>query len=376
MGRKLRVVVAFGGRSGEHEVSLRSAQSIMNALDHDKYEIIALGITKTGEWLLNGDPLKQLAEAARAEAGASAAGAAAAAPSVAVAAARRPGLTPIIHQQRPHMPEFDVVFPVLHGPYGEDGTMQGLLDMAGVAYVGAGVMASAVGMDKAVQKALFRQYGLPVVKDVIVKRRDWEADAQRTVQTIEAALRYPVFVKPANLGSSVGISRAVDRAGLVGALTEAAQFDRKLLVEEAVPHAREIECGVLGNDDPITSVCGEIVPKREFYDYVAKYADDSTELIVPADLPAPVASAIRDMSRRAFLAIDCAGMARVDFLATQDLSRVYLSEVNTIPGFTSVSMYPRLFQASGMSYSELLDRLIVLALERHADKGRTRTSWT
>lgn len=373
MGRKLRVVVAFGGRSGEHEVSLRSAQSIMNALDHNKYEIIPLGITKSGEWLLTGEPMKQLAEASQAEAQAAAAAPAAASTAV---AARKAGLTPIIRHDRPRLPEFDVVFPVLHGPYGEDGTIQGLLDMAGVAYVGAGVLASAVGMDKAVQKELFRQHRLPVVKDIIVKRRDWESDPERTVTTIEETMGYPVFVKPSNLGSSVGISRAADRAGLLKALAAAAAYDRKLLVEEAVPSPREIECGVLGNDDPITSICGEIVPKREFYDYVAKYTDESTELIVPADIPPAMDEAIRDMSRRAFLALDCAGMARADFLVTRDLQHVYLSEVNTIPGFTSVSMYPRLFQASGIPYGELLDRLIMLALERHADKSRTKTSWT
>jgi len=242
--------------------------------------------------------------------------------------------------------------------------------------VGAGVLASAVGMDKAVQKDLFRQYGLPVVDDVIVKRRDWEQQPERVMQAVEERIGYPVFVKPANLGSSVGISKARDRRALVDALNLAAQYDRKLLVEWAVPEPREIECSVLGNDDPITSVCGEIRPRREFYDYVAKYADESTELIVPADLPAPVCTAIRDMARRAFLSMDCAGMARADFLVTRDLKGIYLSEVNTIPGFTSVSMFARLFEATGVPYGELLDRLIALALERHADRSRIKTSWT
>jgi len=377
LAERLRIGVVFGGRSGEHEVSLRSAESVMAALDPQKYQVIPIGITKQGQWLVGGDPLKLLQEAADLEAARLSSGKAPTSDGEVLDTSSRDGrLIPVIRYPGTHLPRLDVIFPVLHGTYGEDGTIQGLLEMANVPYVGAGVLASAVGMDKVVQKQLFRQHGLPVVKSVAVKRREWEAMPEETIRLVEHNVAYPVFVKPANLGSSVGISKARDRGELTAALDLAAQYDRKLLVEEAVPQPREIECSVLGNDDPITSVCGEIRPKREFYDYIAKYADENTELIVPAEIPEEVAAQIRDMARQAFLILDCAGMARVDFLATRDLSKVYLSEVNTIPGFTSVSMYARLFAETGISYRELLDRLITLALERHADKSRTKTSWT
>ena len=375
MAKKMRVGVIFGGRSGEHEVSLRSAASVLAALDREKYEPVLVGISKAGQWLVGGDPLRMLSEAAQAERPEPADGLRAAASQTAPAT-QNGGLIPMLHYGGARLPQMDVIFPVLHGPYGEDGTIQGLLEMANVPYVGAGVLASAVGMDKAVQKDLFRQYGLPVVNDVIVKRRDWERDPGSVIAAIEAHIGYPAFVKPVNMGSSVGISRVRERDGLEQALDLAAQYDRKLLVEVAVPDPREVECSVLGNDDPVTSVCGEIVPHREFYDYVAKYTDGSTELIVPASIPESVSTSIRDMARRAFLAMDCAGMARVDFLMTRDLKRIYLSEVNTIPGFTSVSMYARLFEATGISYRELLDRLIALALERHSERSRVKTTWT
>ena len=376
MGDKLRVGVIFGGRSGEHEVSLRSATSVMANLDRTKYEVVPLGITREGHWLVAGEPMKLLTEAAaqNAASAASAAPAEAARTDTALSV-QKGGLFPQV-QTGGRLPKLDVVFPVLHGPFGEDGTIQGLLEMAGIPYVGAGVLASAVGMDKAIQKDLFRQYGLPVVRDVLVKRRDWEREPAHILSRIETQLGYPVFVKPVNLGSSVGISKAHDRPELVTAMNLAAGYDRKILVEWAVPQPREIECSVLGNDDPITSVCGEIVPTREFYDYVAKYSDQSTELKIPADLPTAVSDAIREIARRAFLCLDCAGMARVDFLLTHELKSIYLNEVNTIPGFTVISMYAKLFGASGVSYGELLDRLIALALERHADRGRTKTSWT
>jgi D-alanine-D-alanine ligase len=378
VGRKLRVGVIFGGRSGEHEVSLRSAASVMAALDKAKYEIVPLGITKSGRWLAAGDPLKLLSDAAAVDAAALQAGTTPGKRSTSetAVATQSAGLMPLVQSGGARLPKLDVVFPVLHGPYGEDGTIQGLLEMAGIPYIGAGVLASAVGMDKAVQKDLFRQCGLPVVDDIIVLRRTWERDPESVVRAVEERIGYPAFVKPANLGSSVGISKARDRAELRESLNLAAQYDRKLVVEQAVPQPREIECSVLGNDDPITSVCGEIVPKREFYDYVAKYSDDSTELIVPADIPRSVQDAMREMARRAFLALDCAGMARVDFLMTRDFAHIYVSELNTIPGFTTVSMFSRLFAATGVPYSELLDRLIDLALERHADKSRVKTSWT
>jgi D-alanine-D-alanine ligase len=373
LAKKMRIAVVFGGRSGEHEVSLRSAASIMAALDTSKYEVVPLGIDKSGQWLIGGNPMKALSIAAEAGREASARGE----PAVTSIAPVVPhgGLLPVLRAPGTRFPEIDVVFPVLHGPLGEDGTIQGLLEMANKPYVGAGVLASAIGMDKAVQKDLFRQYGLPVAKDVVIRRIDWERAPERVVEIIEAEIGYAAFVKPANLGSSVGISKARTRQELVAALALAAEYDRKIVVEEAVPTPREIECSVLGNDDPITSVCGEIRPKREFYDYVAKYADETTELIVPADLPVAVSESIRAMARRAFLALDCAGMARVDFLARQDFSTIVVSEVNTIPGFTQVSMFARMFEASGLPYSELLDRLIALALERHADRSRSKTTF-
>ena len=322
MGDKLRVGVIFGGRSGEHEVSLRSATSVMAALDKKKYDVVPLGITKAGQWLVGGDPMKLLAESAQADEAATQAGAPLRESALPAALpVHKGGLIPLVQVGGARMPRLDVIFPVLHGPYGEDGTIQGLLEMAGIPYVGAGVLASAVGMDKAVQKDLFRQYGLPVVKDVLVKRRDWERAPERILVMVEKQIGYPAFVKPVNMGSSVGISKAHDRQELTAALNLAAQYDRKLLVEWAVPQPREIECSVLGNDDPITSVCGEILPKREFYDYVAKYADQSTELIVPADLPAAVSDTVKELAQRAFVCLDCAGMARVDFLLTQDLTR-------------------------------------------------------
>lgn len=375
MVKKVRVVIVCGGRSGEHEVSLRSANSVLRALDPDKYEVDVIGITKQGTWLIGGDPLRLLSEAAEAEARALHTGAAmsTALDSLTV---RSTGLIPVAQTQgSARFPRPDVVFPILHGPFGEDGAIQGLLEMAGIPYVGAGVLASAVGMDKGMQKDLFRQCGLPVVRDIVFLRRDWERTPDDVVRVVEKTLPYPVFVKPANMGSSVGISKVRDREQLQAALNLAAAYDRRLLVEEAVLQPREIEVSVLGNDDPITSVCGEIIPKREFYDYVSKYSDDSTELIVPARLPQAVATRLRDMAAQAFVALDCAGMARVDFLATPDLKNIYINEANTIPGFTSVSMFARLFEATGVPYSELLDRLIAFALERHADRSRVKTSW-
>jgi len=272
--------------------------------------------------------------------------------------------------------ELDIVFPVLHGPYGEDGTVQGLLELAGIPYVGAGVIGSVLGMDKAVFKDVMRAHGLPIVDDVVLKRKEWDADAEAAMDRVEAALGYPVFTKPVNMGSSVGISKCHDRAGLAAGLTEAARYDRKLLVEAAVPAVREIEVSVLGNDDPIASIPGEIIPSREFYSYEAKYidtGDQASELLIPAPLSAEMTERVRDLAVRAYKAIDCAGMARADFLLSGETGELYINELNTIPGFTSISMYPKLWEASGISYSELIDRLIELAFERHRDKERSET---
>lgn len=360
--QRIRVAVLFGGRSGEHEVSLASARSVMSALDPDKYEIYPVGITPSGQWLTEGDPMKLLSSGE--------------APSAATTGgdlpARGNGHELIPGTQGAHFPRVDVVFPVLHGTFGEDGTVQGLLELAGLPYVGSGVLGAALGMDKVAMKAVFRAHGLPVGDYVAVTRSVWRARPDEIVAEVEARLGYPVFTKPANLGSSVGVAKARNGAELRSGLDLAARFDRRLLVEAAI-NAREIECGVLGNDDPIASVPGEVVPSNEFYDYRAKYVDDASELIIPAVLPAETAELVRDVAVKAFLALDCAGMARVDFFLCKDSGRVYLNEVNTIPGFTAVSMYPKLWEATGVPYRELVDRLIQLALERHEDRLATET---
>ena len=268
-----------------------------------------------------------------------------------------------------------MVFPVLHGPYGEDGTVQGLLELTGLPYVGAGVLGSAVGMDKVVMKALFRAAGLPVADSVDFRRREWRADAATIAVRVAAEIGYPCFVKPANLGSSVGISKVHRPQDLAAAVDLAAEYDLKILVERSVEDAHEIECSVLGNHDPQASVIGEVIPSREFYSYEAKYVDDASDLIIPAELPEDVSNQVREMAVTAFRAVDCAGLARVDFLVTRGSQEIFLSEINTLPGFTKISMYPKLWEASGLSYPELLDRLIQLALERHAERGDLRTTY-
>jgi D-alanine-D-alanine ligase len=325
MKRKLRIGVMFGGQSGEHEVSLASARSVMAVLDPDKYEIIPIGITHSGRWLITGDPMALLA----------AGGSSNALIGPATARNRRelvPGAT------GEAFPKLDVVFPVLHGPYGEDGTIQGLLELAGVPYVGSGVLASSLGMDKIASKQIFLAHGLPVAPFQEVKRKSWEEDPEQVLRGLETALGYPMFIKPANLGSSIGISKAHGRSELQAALGEAARYDRKLIVEEAVSSAREIECSVLGNDDPIASVPGEVVPCNEFYDYAAKYLAGRSRLLIPAPIPAEVAAKVRKLAIRAFMAIDCAGLARVDFLLNGVTGELFLSELNTMPGFTAISM--------------------------------------
>ncbi len=370
MKSKIRVGLIFGGRSGEHEVSLASARSVIAVLDPEKYEVVQIGITHDGRWLTQGNPLAQLTAGRAALLGEGAPTAPASTDAHAGAGRELvPGATGAA------FPPLDVIFPILHGPYGEDGTVQGLLELTGVAYVGCGVLASSVGMDKIVSKQLFQAHGIPIVPYCTVKRRDWETRPDAVIADVEAQLPYPLFVKPANLGSSIGISRAADREGLRRSLAEAARYDRKLLIEAAVANPREIECSVLGNDDPLASVAGEIVPSNEFYDYAAKYLDGQSGLLIPAPLPAETAAQVRSLAVQAFLALDAAGMARVDFLLERDTGRLYLNEVNTIPGFTSISMYPKLWEASGISYAQLVDRLIELALERHADKARSLTRY-
>jgi D-alanine-D-alanine ligase len=364
--KKLRVGVIYGGRSGEHEVSLASAAAVCQNLDPDRYEPTAVRIERDGRWVLP----RRL-------------------PAIAKAA-------DVIHA-RPELSDqtretlltidrrddravvaglgLDVVFPVLHGPYGEDGTVQGLLELANVPYVGAGVLASAVGMDKAVMKLVFAAKRLPICDYEVILKRDWQRDERALLRHVVDRLGFPVFVKPANLGSSVGISKAKHATELHDAVNLAAEFDRKIVVEAAVPDAREIECAVLGNDAPEASMPGEIIPSREFYDYQAKYLDESSRTVIPAELTAKQTEEIRTLAVAAFKAIDCAGMARVDFLlAGGRRGMLYLNEVNTIPGFTTISMYSKMWEASGLPYPRLLDRLIELAIERHAEKQQLRTS--
>jgi D-alanine-D-alanine ligase len=380
--KKLRVGVIYGGRSGEHEVSLASAAAVFKNLDPTRYEPVAIRIEKDGRWALPERPPRLISAAEVIEA----AKADAAHDGLAPAETREahlvahPGTDTLltIERQSPNPVvsglALDVVFPVLHGPYGEDGTVQGLLELANVPYVGAGVLASAVGMDKAVMKRVFAAMKLPICDYEVILKRDWLRDERAALQTVVNRLGFPVFVKPANLGSSVGISKARHVAELRTAIKLAAEFDRKIVVEAAVPQAREIEVAVLGNDDPEASVPGEIIPSREFYDYEAKYISDDSQTVIPAPLTDEQTAEVRRLALAAFKAIDGAGMARVDFLLARDSQILYLNEVNTIPGFTMISMYSKMWEASGLPYSRLLDRLIALALERHAEKQQLRTS--
>ncbi|HET6960025.1 MAG TPA: D-alanine--D-alanine ligase family protein [Vicinamibacterales bacterium] len=387
--KKLRIGIIYGGRSGEHEVSLASAASVFQNLDPDRYEAIAIRIEKDGRWTLPPEPPKTMKAAdviAAAQLDASAADRGPRAEPLREAhLVAHPGAETLLTLSRTAPQSgrsevavsglaLDVVFPVLHGPYGEDGTVQGLLELANVPYVGAGVLASAVGMDKAVMKSVFAARGLPICDYEVVLKRDWLRDERRVLETIAGRLGFPVFVKPANLGSSVGISKAKHAAELRTAMGLAAEFDRKIVIEAAVPRAREIEVAVLGNDDPEASVPGEIIPSREFYDYEAKYVSDDSRTVIPADIDEARTAEVRALAIAAFKAIDGAGMARVDFLLAGDSQVLYLNEVNTIPGFTTISMYSKMWNASGLTYAQLLDRLIALAIERHAEKQLLRTS--
>jgi D-alanine-D-alanine ligase len=384
--KKLRVGVIYGGRSGEHEVSIASAASVIKALDRSRYEPVPVRIEKDGRWTI-ADRLPTAISAAEVIEQAR------------VVAARppRPGRETVLvahptedtlltierRQLRGSDPDaeqaivtglgLDVVFPVLHGPYGEDGTVQGLLELANIPYVGAGVMASAVGMDKAAMKVLFTAQGLPVVPWKAFIRRNWERERGR-VTDAALGLGLPLFVKPANLGSSVGISKVKAPDELAQAIDTALEFDRKVVVEAGVLDAREIECAVLGNDDPQASVPGEIIPSREFYDYEAKYLDEGSRTVIPADLSPEQAAEVQRLAKEAFRAVDAAGMSRVDFLLARATGALYVNEINTIPGFTTISMFAKMWEASGVAYPVLVDRLIQLALERHADKQRLRTS--
>ena len=394
--KKLRVGVLFGGRSGEHEVSLLSAASVVKAINKDKFEVVPIGITKDGKWL-TADHAERLLSGQPVEERHLRAGDPDATPGAAVLAKGEAVVVPPepVHQQGGALAPFeteshslrraadrainvDIIFPVLHGTFGEDGTIQGLFELADLPYVGAGVLGSSAGMDKDVMKSLFRAAGLPIVKHVTILRGDWEANPKKSEKLVASKLKFPVFVKPANLGSSVGISKARTTKELGPAIYEAAKFDRKIVIEQGVGgtknKAREIECSVLGNDHPSASVPGEIVPGKEFYDYAAKYLDEGSELIIPAKLTKSETKKIQDLAIKAFQAVDCAGLARVDFLMDPKTRKIYINEINTMPGFTSISMYPKLWAATGLQYSDLIDRLIQLGLERHAEKKKNQYS--
>jgi len=367
--KKLKVGIIFGGRSGEHEVSFCSASSIMKAINRDKYTVVPIGVTKEGRWISPQESALAL-QLGRIEGKGT------------VILVNNPSGKSLISidnnqefKKETWEGKLDVIFPVLHGPYGEDGTIQGLLELTDIPYVGAGVAASAVSMDKELMKTIFKQKSLPVLNWLTIKRKDWQKDKEEILSLIQNTFEYPLFVKPTNLGSSVGITKVHRKEELEKAIDLASSYDRKILIEEGLEGAREIECSVLGNDEPQSSVVGEVKPAGEFYDYDSKYIDQATQLIVPADLPENISGKVRKIALCAFKAIDAAGMARVDFFVTKKENKIYLNEINTIPGFTSVSMYPRLWEASGVSYPELIDRLIQMALERYQDKKQNKTSY-
>lgn len=361
--KKLRVAVMFGGRSGEHEVSLQSARSVLGVLDPASYEVFQIGITHDGMWLVGGQVLQAMLDSAT-EGWVS--GAILPAPSMNGLFKLQPSQLGLRLEL---LTQIDVVFPVLHGTFGEDGTLQGLLEMAGLAYVGAGVLGSALSMDKGVFHAVMRAEGVPVVETAVMLRSEIQADILSAMHKAEAVAPYPLFIKPANLGSSVGVSKCNSRSDLVEGLMEACRFDRRVLVQRGI-NAREIEVSVLGNDHPEASVPGEILPSREFYSYEAKYIDNASGLLIPAPIPDATIELVRQIAIKAYKAVDCAGMARVDFLLDRDSGELYLNELNTIPGFTQISMYSKLWEASGLSYAALCRKLIDLALERKADRDR------
>lgn len=396
--KRIRVGILFGGRSGEHEVSLLSAASVLEAIDKTKYEVVPIGITRDGRWLTAAHA-ENLLRSRHAPGEHLRAGDPHATPTAAVLATGSSTIVPPVpraellpFQSSPPSSSrsdkggddllqpihVDIMFPVLHGTFGEDGTIQGLLELADIPYVGSGVLGSAAGMDKDVMKRLFAAAGLPIVKHVTILRNDWRQEPGRVRKLVEDSLKYPLFVKPANLGSSVGISKAHSPAELTVAIDEAASYDRKIIVEEAVGgkkgKAREIECAVLGNDTPAASIAGEIIPAKEFYDYKAKYLEEGSELLIPAKLTKKQMRQVQEMAIVAFCEVECSGLARVDFLMDPKNDTIYVNEINTMPGFTSISMYPKLWAASGVPYPELVDRLIQLGFERHQEKKQNRYS--
>ncbi|HZK12574.1 MAG TPA: D-alanine--D-alanine ligase family protein [Atribacterota bacterium] len=367
--KKIRVGLIFGGRSGEHEISFLSASSIIKAINKDKYTVVPIGITKEGRWI---SPLdSELALQSGKIEGKST-----------VILLNDPSGNALIRtddnqrfEKSSNLEKIDIIFPILHGPYGEDGTIQGLLELANIPYVGAGVAASAISMDKDFMKIIFQQRNLPILKWMTIKRKEWQKNKEKILSLIQNDFEYPLFVKPANLGSSVGITKVHKKEELEKAIDLASSYDSKILIEKGLEDIREIECAVLGNDEPRASVVGEVRPAGEFYDYDSKYIDGGTQLIVPAELPDDVSKKIQEIALCAFKAVDAVGMARVDFFVSKKENKIYLNEINTIPGFTSVSMYPRLWVASGIPYPELIDRLIQLALEKNQDKNQNKISY-
>jgi D-alanine-D-alanine ligase len=353
MTRRAKVGILFGGRSAEHEVSVVSAQGVMAAIDTDRFQPMPIGVSRTGTWLTPAQTEQALARIR----------------SERLKALEEPLGDGILYrtQALTALRRVDIVFPLIHGTNGEDGTLQGLLELIGVPYVGAGVAASAVGMDKALQKTIFRQLNIPVADDVVVSTSMWHRDPNGVRQGIEATISYPCFVKPANGGSSIGTSKVRSQEDLDQAMDEAFRYDRKVLVEKHID-ARQVETAVLGNDEPEASPVGEVTFENEFYDYSAKYDDPRTQLHIPADMPASTSDRLRELAIEAYKAIDCAGFARVDFFLTSD-NQLLLNEVNTIPGFTPMSMYPKLWEYAGISYRDLITRLIELGFERHSEKG-------
>ncbi len=363
--KKLRIAVLFGGRSGEHDVSLMSARSVIAALDTARYEVIQIGITLDGNWLTGANTLEAFESGNIQDLDRVVPPSEPAHQSLYVVRSTKTG------DVLETLAGVDVFYPVLHGPFGEDGTLQGLLELADVAYVGAGVAGSSVGMDKGIFKDVMRANGIPIVESILVLRGEIENDMNAVIEKAEKLGAYPLFAKPANLGSSVGISKCNSRSDLGEGLMEAARYDRRVVIERGIGNVREVEVSVLGNEDPQTSVCGEVLPSREFYSYESKYVDGTSGLIIPSQLPVEVTDKIREYAVRAYKAIDCAGMARADFFVDNDTNQIYLNELNTLPGFTSISMYPKLWQASGVTYPQLVDRLIELALERKAQRDHT-----
>ena len=363
--KRLKVGVLFGGRSGEHEISLLSARAILSAMKPEIYDVSQIGITHDGSWLIGENILerftlgKNLSELI---------------PATIFADPSRQGLYVIQNTSQgeiiDQLSKLDVVFPILHGTFGEDGTIQGLFELAEIAYVGAGVLGSSVGMDKGVFRDIMRANNIPQVDTLVILRDEVDRSLEEVIEQAESLASYPLFTKPANLGSSVGITKCQNRSDLMEGLMDAARYDRRILIERGIP-AREIEVSVLGNDEPIASVPGEVVPSADFYSYEAKYIDDRSNLLIPAPIPFEISQQVREIAIRAYQAVDCAGMARVDFLLDKDTGEVFLNEINTIPGFTKISMYPKLWEASGLSFEELVNRLIELALERRADRDRT-----